>query len=315
MNICSFSGFIPEQICDTVRFISHSGDYPISHYCGYASDFIARVRQDPDVDGAVFPRSCDSCRAMAGYLADCRKFIYQLHVPARRDDSAVQYLAADIRRYQRSVEEYYGVTITDIPERTAMINARNCAISKLYENLPDISYNAYLNTLHNLLQTPLYKQSVPDNLPGKNSGGKRVYLIGSLLCNTDIVSSVERAGLSVVGDRLTESKRWFSAPEVPAEGNLYENIAKSILYNCVSPTQDCFDAILEEDMREIRDKRVQGVIFVTQKFCEPYDFLFQPYKRMLDGQDISVLHITLSGSAERQNFDTRIESFADILKG
>ena len=108
MNILSFSGFIPEQICDTVRFISYRGEHRISHYCGYAADYISQVLQDNRYDGAVFPRSCDSSRVISSYLSDCGKFMYQLHIPARQDKLAVQFLAANIRTYQQAVEEHYG---------------------------------------------------------------------------------------------------------------------------------------------------------------------------------------------------------------
>lgn len=313
MNILSFSGFIPEQICDTVRFIHYPGDFKVSYYCGYAADYISQVRQDPKIDGAVFPRSCDSSRVMAGYLDGCGKFIYQLHIPAQNNGPAVRYLAANILRYQQAVEAHYGVTLSDITERTALVNQRNRAVAKLYEGLPEISFGAYLNMIHRLLQTPLREQIVSDNLQGKSGAGTRVYLIGSLLSSSAVAFAIEAAGLSVVGDRLTESKRLFSSPEVSTNGDLYENIAKSILGNKFSPTQNRFDAILQEDMEEIKEKQVQGVIFVTQKFCEPYDYLFPVYQRMLEAQGIPALHLTLSDSTDKRTFETSLEAFADMI--
>lgn len=313
MNILSFSGFIPEQICDITRFIQYPGRRTIAHYCGYAADFVSQVLCDTQVDGAVFPRSCDSSRIMTSYLAECGKFTYQLHVPTRRDEAAVQYLAADIRRYKKAVEAHYGATLSDIPERAALINERNRDVAKLYERLPELSFSAYLDMLHRLLQTPLRKQAVPDNLPGKSGDRKRVYLVGSLLSGSAVAAAIEDAGLSVVGDRLTESRRLFSAPEVSADGDLYENIARSILGGKASPTQDCFNTILREDMEELRAKQVQGVIFVTQKFCEPYDYLFPAYRRMLEERGLPVLRLTLSGSMDEQSFKASLEAFADMI--
>lgn len=313
MRILSFSGFIPEQICDTVRFIRYPGKQNISHYCGYAADFISQVLEDPEIDGAVFPRSCDSSRAMVSYLGDCGKFAHQLHVPARQDAPAAQYLAAEIQRYQKAVEAHYGVTLSDIPERAVLVNERNRGLSKLYDELPGISFSAYLDMLHKLLQTPLREQIVADNLPAKPGAGKRVYLVGSLLSSSAAAAAIEKAGLVVAGDRLTESKRLFSAPLVPAGGDVYKNIANSILGNKVSPTQSNFDAILREDMEEIRAKQLQGVLFVTQKFCEPYDYLFTAYQRMLEEQEIPVLRLVLSDSMDERAFEASLEAFADMI--
>lgn len=312
MNILSLSGFIPEQICDTTRFFSYAGRQNISHYCGYAADFISRVLDDPGIDGCVFPRTCDSSRTLESWLADSGKFVYRMHIPARRDGSAVEYLTENIRQYKAAVERHYGITLNDIPKRAQLVNERNRGIARLYDTLPDISYRAYIDLLQSMLRRPLSEQSVPDNLPA-GCGGRPVYLLGSTLCAPKLVSAIEGAGMKIVGDRLTESKRLFSAPPVSTEGDIFENIAASMLHNPASPTHDDFGSILNEDMEEIRRKGVRGVIFITQKYCEPYDYLFSVYKRMLDELSIPALHLTLTNSTDSRCFDTAVESFVDLL--
>lgn len=312
MNILSFSGFIPEQICDTVRFIRYPGRQSISHYCAYAADFISQVLDDPGVDGCVFPRTCDSSRVLESYLTGSGKFVHRLHIPARRDGLAVSYLAEEIRRYQKAVEAHYGVTLCDIPHRAELVNERNRAIGRLYEALPELSYSAYLNMVHGLLWRPLAEQTVPETLPGC-AGGKPVYLVGSTMCGAGLAGAIESAGMNIVGDRLTESKRLFSAPQVTAEGDLYEEIAASVLRNQTSPTQNDFESILREDLEEIGRKNVRGVFFITQKYCEPYDYLYSVYKKALDELSIPALRLVLTGSEDGRRFDAAIETFADIL--
>lgn len=314
MKILSFSGFIPEQVCDTVRFIRYHGQRSIAHYCGYAADYIAQVLDDPEIDGCVFPRTCDSTRVMASYLSRSGRFVHRLHVPARRDGMAVSFLAESIRGYKAAVESYYGVTLEDIPARAERINERNKAVARLYASLPEISYNAYMEALHDMLGKPLAEQTVPDSLPaGAGVGGRPVYLVGSTMCGTGLLPTIEGAGMNIVGDRLTESKRLFSAPSVSADGDIYENIAASILQNRTSPTQNDFESILREDMEEIRSKGVQGVIFVTQKYCEPYDYLYSVYKKMLDELSIPTLRLVLTDSMDGRRYDAAIETFADIM--
>lgn len=312
MNILSFSGFIPEQICDTVRFFRHPGQRSIAHYCGYAADFISRVLDDDCIDGCVFPRTCDSTRVLESYLAGSGKFVHRLHIPARRDGLAVSYLADSIRAYRRAVEAHYGVALDDIPRRAEQVNSRNRAVARLYDALPELSFSAYIDMLHAMLQKPLADQTVPDTLPGC-TGGKPVYLVGSTMCGTGLAAAIEEAGMNIVGDRLTESKRLFSAPPVAAEGDIYENIAASMLRNRTSPTQNDFQGILHEDLEEIKSKGVRGVIFVTQKYCEPYDYLYSVYKKALDGLSVPALRLALTDSTDGRRFDAAIETFADIL--
>lgn len=312
MNILSLSGLIPEQICDTVRFIRYPGRRSIAHYCGYAADFISRVLDDPSIDGCVFPRTCDSTRVMGSYLAGCGKFVHQMHIPARRDSMAAAYLARSIREYRQAVEAYYGVTLDDVPRRAAMIALRDRALAGLYASLPEISYSAWLDMLHDMLQKPLAEQTVPDSLPA-GRGGKPVYLVGSTMCSAELARAIEAAGMRVVGDRLTESRRLFSVPPVAAEGDIYENIARSMLQNLASPTQNDFASILREDLAELESKAVRGVIFVTQKYCEPYDYLYSAYRKMLDERSIPTLRLKAADSTDTGRAETAIETFADIL--
>lgn len=314
MKLLALSGFIPEQICDIVRFTRYPGGGGISHYCGYASDFISQVLHDGSVDGAVFPKSCDSSRVINSYCAGSGKFLYQLHIPVGRDPLAVQYLAAGIRAYKAAVEKHYRIKADDIEERIERVNIRNQKLRQLYGCIGEISYSAYLEALHHMLSVPLHEQMVPDGMGKKDAGGKRVYLVGSTLSEHGIARAVEDAGMNIVGDNLTESKRLFSAPPVEAEkGRIYENIAQSILKNRVSPTQNNFADILAEDMREIRQKDVQGVIYISQKYCEAYDYLFPAYKGMLDGYGVPVLRLPAAGSANGSEMGLAIEAFADIL--
>lgn len=314
MKILALSGFIPEQICDTIRFIQYPGGRGISHYCGYVSDFIARVIDDDSVDGAVFPKSCDSCRVIGSYCAQSGKFLYQLHIPSRRDDAAVQYLAAGIKSWKEAVERNYKITIDDIVQRSERINLRNREIRRMYECVEEICYSDYLESLHQMLAIPLYEQKVPAARTEKNKNGKKVFLIGPFLSDLKIVRAMEDAGLNIAGDNLTESQRLFSAAPVQTDAtNIYESIAYSILHNRVSPTQNHFADILTNDLQEIRQKDIRGVIYISQKYCEPYDYLFSVYKKMLDEYKIPVLKLQTSESAKHQNMELAIEAFADIL--
>jgi benzoyl-CoA reductase/2-hydroxyglutaryl-CoA dehydratase subunit BcrC/BadD/HgdB len=312
LKILSLSGFVPEQITDTVRFTQYSGNRRIPHFCGYAADYISQVLDDRSIDGAVFPRSCDSCRTLPDYLSDSGKFTYQLNIPPRRDDAAVLFLASRIKDYKEAVERHYGVEISDIAERTNTINKRNSKIADIYNNIADISYSGYLRMIQDMLKKPLSEEvsAVPENA---GNTGKAVYIIGSFMSNINVIDTIENAGLNILGDNLTESKRLFSAPNVDTKDDVFFNIARSILHNKPSPSQSDFTAILKADLDEIKHKGIDGVLFITQKYCEPYDYLFSCYKKMLDENSIPVLRLVLSDTTDNTRFNMAIESFADIL--
>ena len=313
MKLLALSGFIPEQINDVIRFTGYSGTQNISHYCGYVSDFISQILEDNNIDGCVFPRSCDSSRVIKSYLEPCNKFVYQTIVPARKDEMAIQLLAQNIKDYKEALEKHYDIEITNINDRILKINERNSQLRAIYENIDKISYYSYLDSIHRMLTCPLFEQKSPTFSFIEGRTGKKVYLVGSFLSNIELIKHIEQSGLIIAGDNITESKRLFSVPDVSISGNIYVNIASSILNNSLSPTQNDFESIILTDLKEIKEKNIHGVIYVTQKYCEPYNYMYSAYKKMLDQNNIPVLKIDLTSSIKDKISKSVIEAFADIL--
>lgn len=170
MRILSLSGFVPEAICDTVRFIQYHGDRNITFYCGYASDYISQVLEDNSIDGAVFPKSCDSGRIIKSYLEDSGKFLFQIHVPSSYDDVAVGYFSEEIRRYKRAIEEHYSIELNDTADRIILLNERNSEWKKKYDSLEELNYKEYLDMIHMSLSMPLEQQTKFPEIRGGNRG-------------------------------------------------------------------------------------------------------------------------------------------------
>lgn len=313
MRILSMSGFVPEHICDTVRFTRYSGERNLSHYCGYASDYISQVLYDDSIDGAVFPKSCDSTRIISSYLSPSGKFLYQFHIPPYGAAGGEDFFAASIRQYKEEVERYYHIEICDIRERVDKINRRNRQIARLYENIAGVSYGEYFESIHHMLCQPLSEQNADFQPEIRKPTEKKVFLAGSFLSNTEIVRIIEESGLTIVGDTLTESGRLASTPPVVSREDIYREIARSILSQRLSPTQNSFREIVERDMEEIRRKGVKGVIFVTQKYCEPYDYLYPVYRDVMEGMGVDMLKLSLNDTEDGRKAALAVEAFADTL--
>lgn len=313
MKILSMSGFVPEQVCDTVRFTQYSGDRNIAHYCGYVSDFISQVLQDDSIDGAVYPKSCDSTRVMTSYLSDSSKFLYQIDIPTYGTSGGLEYFANIIKSYKIAIEQYYDfeIKIEDIRERAEKINLRDESIRKIYQNIMDLSYSDYLKAIHNMLGQPLAEQEWKGKCIRSSKKGKKVFLVGSFLSNLGIVDVIEKSGLSVVGDTLTESGRLISKKAVDTSGDIYREIGKSMLSARLSPTQNSFRDIWRKDFEEIKRKEAKGIIFLTQKYCEPYDYLYSVYKEEADILGIPITRISVNNTQDSGKALLSIEAFAE----
>lgn len=315
MKLLAMSGFIPEQICDVRRFTGYTGERNITHYCGYANDFISQVLNDQSVEGAVFPQSCDSSRIIMSYLKDAGKYVFQINVPARNDSMATEFMAKELELYKRTVEEAFCISIGDIPERIERINHRNARIGMCYEQLEEISYGDYLRQIHSSMSLPLYDSEDMDisKIIRKSTYSHRVYLVGSFLANSHIADIIENNGLGIVGDNLPESGRIKGSHINPDTKDVFYGIAEDILRRRPSPTQNEFSKLMNIDIEEIKKLKAEAVIFVTQKYCEPYDYLYSVYKKRLDKENIPSLKISLTDSEDERKVGISVEAFADML--
>ena len=313
MKILSMSGFVPEAICDTVRFNGFKGDAGYSHYCTYASDYISQVLSDDTIDGAVFPKTCDSSRSISSYIGESGKFVYPLAVPVIRSEDAISYYAYVIRDYKTAVEAHYGISISEdeIYDRFRMVEARNASINSLYESLADgLSYSSYLNAIHENFTKPLAEQKIEAS---GQSAGIPVFLLGSYMTNAGIVDSAEKNGLRIIGDDLPESNR-IAKRAFPVVDDIYQLVALQMLSSRTSPTQNSYSDRIKETMEEIGKKGCRGVLVVTQKFCEPYDYYYSVLKKALDDAGIPSLKLELDGSLDQNLHEAELGAFASMLE-
>lgn len=315
MRILSMSGFIPEHICDIERFVSYPGDHNISHFCGYVSDFISQVIKEKEIDGAVFPRSCDSTRSISTYLQELGKFSFQFEIPCSDVAGSDVFFANQLIEYKKKVETHFGNKISEanIYERIDLINKRNEKLKRLYDNIDTLSFADYLNTIHDKLKKPLNEQTIDSNGIKEISKGEKIYIVGSFLSNIKIAYMMEDMGLNIVGDSLPESGRLVNQ-EIKIQKDLYKSIAKSVLDQKLSPTQNGFRRSLANDLEEIRKKEAKGVIFITQKYCEAYDYYYSVAKKTFEENGIKTTHMTVNGTNDSQKKALlTLEAFADTL--
>lgn len=198
-------------------------------------------------------------------------------------------------------------------DRTEKINLRNEKLKDIYSQIEEISYSNYLKSIHQLLEQPLDRQVIPNSFGNSIQSKKRVYLVGSFLSNLSIVDMIENCGMKIVGDNLPESGRLISTPDVNLSGDIILNVARSSLGKRLSPTQNNFKNIIEKDIKEIESKNVNGVIFIIQKYCEPYDYLFSVYIKVLHEMNIPVLKLILADSEDNRKVQLQLEAFADAI--
>jgi benzoyl-CoA reductase/2-hydroxyglutaryl-CoA dehydratase subunit BcrC/BadD/HgdB len=179
----------------------------------------------------------------------------------------------------------------------------------VYTQSQALSYSEYIGQINIMLSHPLtdWRKYAP---APKNSffAGKKVYVVGPFLEDVAMLCHIEKAGLQIVGDNLTNSKRLLWSDYVFDKKTIFSDIAAHILKYQVSPTSNRFAVTWDKDFAEIKSKNVQGVIFIHPKFCEPYDYLFAMYSQRLENEGIP----TLCVNTGNENI-SMLEAFSEMI--
>jgi benzoyl-CoA reductase/2-hydroxyglutaryl-CoA dehydratase subunit BcrC/BadD/HgdB len=319
-EILTLSNYIPEEVIDLQRFITYQGSVRINNFCTYVQNFMSRIIDDPGIHGAIIPNSCDSVRIARDYLAEYSdKFLFQLKHPLHDDANAVSYLSSEIVRMKDAISRHFDLTIGEdaIRDRMTEIDGRNRFLKRVYEHIEEISYHDYLRAVIGCLSARLadWKKHL-DMQFGPSGKGARVYLVGPFFCDLGIVRAIEKFGLTIAGDYITNSQRLFSGvPAEPRPANIYMDIAGRILSRYPSPTLNNFKRMVSLVMEEIRTKNIRGVIFIHQMFCEPYEYVYPYLLKKIQECGIPVLKLQIENSSNNYgNIETKIETFSNVVK-
>lgn len=319
LNILALSNFIPEEIIDVKRFESYKGNIRIENFCTYAQNFVSRVIEDDSVDGAVVPNSCDSIRMAADYIREnTGKFVYQIKHPLIFSSESILEYADEIIKYKSSIEKHFNISISRefMQDRIEKLDKKYLFIKGMYDSLNSISYYDYIKALNKSFTEPLNNwEDIFRTEYRKTDNSVKVFIIGPFLSDISIIQKIEEFGGNIVGDDLTNSKRYFSIKALNSnvdESNIFINTAYRNLSRHPSPTLNNFREVVSRDMHEIKKKEVRKVIFIYQKFCEPHDYIYPLFKEILDEEGIESLRIQLENGINSENIEMRLETFLNM---
>lgn len=146
--------------------------------------------------------------------------------------------------------------------------------------------------------------------PRADAHRPRLMLGGSMLTEDDrwLLDMVEEKA-DVVTDILCTGTRWF-AGDVPAEGAPLDRLAW-FYYGQPCMHRRPNDGLYEYARQASRDFRVEGLVYKTLLYCDPYAF---EVKRLQEALGIPVLHLDTDYSTEnREQVRTRVEAFLETL--
>ncbi|MFB3925300.1 MAG: 2-hydroxyacyl-CoA dehydratase subunit D [Syntrophales bacterium] len=339
-----FCSYVPEELiiaagAHPFRIFGTKGDIRLAdaHFQSYCCSLVRGALEEglsgglDFLDGVIFPHTCDSIQRLSDIwrLNIPGMFHADFVLPVKLDtESAKNYYIAVLRRLKADIEKGLKARITDEDLGRAIhtCNAIRECVHRIYrlrqENpfcisgreLYGITHAAMAADRNHLLEAlPGIAQSIAART-GDRREGKRLILSGGICTHPDIYDIIEEAGGVVIWDDFCTGSRYFEGA-VGDSADPVSSIAERYLKRVVCPAK--FAGLSSRGynlLRLAKEKRVDGVIFIFLKFCDPHAFDYPYMKELLDREGIpNMLFETEQQLPSRGQMQTRFETFMEMI--
>ncbi|MCX8023046.1 MAG: 2-hydroxyacyl-CoA dehydratase family protein [Syntrophorhabdaceae bacterium] len=341
VEIITASGAIPIRLKgDVYEAVTTANGYMETIVCPFVRNVFDSALKGKYgfLDGLVMPHLCDSMDRTAdiwNYNLGLNYFHF-LNVPHVTDEPSLDFFKEILSIFISSLERFLEREIREEDLRMAIeVHNRNRgAMRKLYElrksEPPLINGVEMMKVLVATMGLPVGESiSMVEGLIEEVSERKlisdghkpRIMIIGDQIDYTSLSETIEDGGgIHVMDDISIGSKAYWADVEVDKDP-LYA-IAERYLRKLKLPTfvesSDTYSETVEKRFGYLKDFieefRVDGVILVTFRYCDPYGFEVPLIKGYIEDLGIPVLYMEDEYSASTiPRAKTRIEAFLEML--
>jgi benzoyl-CoA reductase/2-hydroxyglutaryl-CoA dehydratase subunit BcrC/BadD/HgdB len=289
-EVIAAAGFHPLRIIGTLTPAAGASPRGLFNpVCSFVQDVWAAARSGAfaQLDRIVFPNSCDALKLLGQQWEDAITHppAETLLHPIQADAASIPYFAEVLRQWASRLKVTGGIDFTDTDLRVEIDQAnavrwlqrRLYAIRKLNPAVLAGSDVITLITAGFIMDRRAYRRQLEQVVqeaaaqdPSARPDGKNLMLIGPLVDNLELLRQIERQGVCLIDDDITNGSRSIDR-DVEMEGDPYINLAERCLRAAPSPTLYTDTASESAAFtRRIADLQPDGVLFIIQKYCEPH---------------------------------------------
>ena len=329
------AGAVPFRVFGTREDISLADGHLQSYCCSLVRGGLedALTGRLDFLKGAVFPHTCDSIQRLSDIwrLNAGMDTHFDVVLPVKlTTQSARSYMIAVLNNFRSELESGLGLTISDEKLYKAI---------QIHNRIRELLGNIYTYKSHNpsqlgggdmyyilksamimdreelveqldALWADLRQSGEGESIPGR----KRILLAGGICNQPDIYNLIEEAGGDVVWDDLCTGTRYFEGM-IEAADDPVEAIADRYFNRMVCPAKHRGTTTRGEHLiQQVRAHRIDGVVFLFLKFCDPHGFDYPYMKSFTDEAGIPALLLEVEEQLPSEGqFRTRVETFIDML--
>ncbi len=342
VEIMTAAGVVPFRLKGNVSEAITKGDaYMETIVCPFVRNvFDATLKGKYDfLDGIVLPHQCDSIDRTSDIWSEYLKFPYFhfLNVPHVTDDPSLEFMKSILRIFIGTLEKFTGrkVSDDDIGQAVKAHNENRKLMRDLYAlrkgNPPLISGREMMKVLVAAMSLPVEESSalisaVTGEVSRRNAGPaenkKRIMLIGDQIDDVAIVDAIEGTGALLVMDDLSIGSKMYGS-DVDVTNDPVQGIAERYLRKVRIPTTYIGDGDTYAENLEARyghlkkyitEYKIEGVIHIVYKYCDPYGFEVPMIKSFIESAGVPVLYLEDEySSSTLPRMKTRIEAFLEMI--
>jgi len=321
---------LPVEIIGKPRTYAKADAYLPSFSCSFMRGFLERLleKEYEYLDLLVLPSLCDS---IWGFYSIWQELspddsTYLLHYPSQRSKEASNYFTQVVERFKTFMETFSAKDISekDLEVAIEVYEKNRRLLKSLYElrrkEPPPISGVEALEVVLSSMTTPkqLHSQLLEgllreierrDEYP---KGDARLLVSGHIIDDPDVLRVIEDSGGLIVADDLDTGSRYFWSLTDSAAKPI-ERISKRY-FELPSPYGSSFEDRIKYLVAMVKAFKVEGVVFPTRKFCDPYLFDYVPLGRALKEEGVPSLLLEYEYPLAKGSLKTRVEAFVEMLR-
>jgi benzoyl-CoA reductase/2-hydroxyglutaryl-CoA dehydratase subunit BcrC/BadD/HgdB len=273
----------------------------------------------------VVPHACDSLQGLGSVLLDFagpQQPVLPLYIPRGSRDSAIAFLADELRAAYQRLEEIKGVTpaATDLLESIRREEAADEWLGRLHRERANLQMSS--ETLYRLIRSREYlpaevfaelARETLDQGAFEQSKGVPIVLSGIVPEPMSLFAALEQMGGAVVADDFASCGRRLYPRG--ASDDPFVRMAERILLGPPDPMRGSSISERLQHLLAMADTSgAKGVIFYIVKFCEPELFDLPDLRRGLHGAEIPSLTVEIDlNDRLSQRVQTRMKAFLEMI--
>ena len=255
-------------------------------------------------------------------------YAYYLYMPNKvQTEHSRPYLKGELEKFKKSLEEWTGKTITDeaLRESIDLHNENRRLMHDVYDlrkvaDPPVTGLEAMVMVASSFFvdkkdHNAELKRILPE-LKSRNlerETGARLMIVGSEDDDTEFVKMVESVGATIVtDDHCTGSRYFWNLTE--SNGDILQDIANRYIDRPPCPTKDWEERRRFPHVLQLaKDFKVDGVILIQQKFCDPHECDIPILKNYLNENGYPSLFLEFDVTVPLGPMRIRVEAFLEML--